>query len=66
MTWSRTRRVSSLLLFVWSLGAIGVAYAAKLSNRGPRLGVSPGMVLTPIGGGFLLKFANRLGWFSKL
>jgi hypothetical protein len=55
-----------LLLFIWILGAIGVAYAAKLSQRGPFPWFVLGMVLTPIGGGLLLRFANRLGWFSKL
>ena len=55
-----------MLLFLWSLGALGVAYAAKLNQRGPFPWFVLGMVLTPIGGGLLLRLANRLGWFSKL
>jgi hypothetical protein len=55
-----------ILLFLWVLGAIGVAYAAKQSARGPLPWFVLGMILTPIGGGLALKYANRLGWFSKL
>jgi hypothetical protein len=55
-----------LLPFLWILGALGVAYAAKLNRRGPFPWFVLGLVLTPIGGGLLLRLANRLGWFSKI
>ncbi|HJR57307.1 MAG TPA: hypothetical protein VJ798_12080 [Rhizomicrobium sp.] len=55
-----------LLLFLWILGAIGVAYGAKLCKRGPLPWFVLGMVLTPVGGILLLQLVNRLGWFSKL
>jgi hypothetical protein len=49
--------------FLWILGALGVAYAAKLSWRGPWPWFALGIVLTPLGGSLLLMAANRHGWF---
>jgi hypothetical protein len=52
-----------VLFFLWILGAIGVAYAAKLSRRGPWPWFLLAIVLTPLGGSLLLMAANRYGWF---
>lgn len=52
-----------MIAFLWILGAIGVAYAAKLSGRMPWAWFIVGMALTPLGGSLALTAANRLGWF---
>jgi len=52
-----------MLPFLWILGAIGVAFSAKLSRRGPWPWFALGIVLTPVGGSLALMAANRLGWF---
>jgi hypothetical protein len=52
--------------FLWIIGAMGVAYAAKLSGRTPFLWLLLGIVLTPIGGGLLLSAANKRGWLVRL
>ena len=52
--------------FLWILGAMGVAYAAKLSGRTPFLWLLLGIVLTPLGGGLLLSAANKRGWIMRL
>ncbi|MBV9549985.1 MAG: hypothetical protein JO256_09980 [Alphaproteobacteria bacterium] len=54
-----------MLLFLWILGAMGVAYAAQLSRRGGWAWFIVGMVLTPLGGSLALMAANRQGWFLK-
>ena len=56
----------ALIAFLWIIGAMGVAYAAKLSGRTPFLWLLLGIVLTPIGGGLLLSAANRRGWIMRL
>ncbi len=53
-----------MLLFLWILGAMGVAYSARLSRRGTWTWFIIGMALTPIGGSLLLMAANRHGWFK--
>jgi hypothetical protein len=53
-----------VLGFLWLLGAIGVAYGAKLSGRGPWAWFVVGVALTPLGGSLALMAANRLGWFN--
>lgn len=53
-----------MLAFFWILGALGVAYGAKLSGRGTWPWFMVGVALTPIGGSLALMAANRLGWFS--
>ncbi len=52
-----------MIFFFWILGAIGVAYSAKLSRRGPWPWFILGIALTPIGGSLALMAANRHGWF---
>jgi hypothetical protein len=52
-----------VLLFFWILGAIGVAYCAKLSGRGTWPWFVVGVALTPLGGSLALMAANRQGWF---
>ena len=54
-----------MLFFLWILGAIGVAYSAKLSGRGPWAWFAAGVALTPIGGSLALMAANRYGWFVR-
>jgi len=53
-----------MLPFLWILGAIGVAFCAKLSGRGPFTWFIVGVALTPLGGSLALMAANRLGWFN--
>ena len=43
-----------MLVFLWILGAMGVAYGAKLQGRLPWLWFALGMVLTPLGGSLAL------------
>jgi hypothetical protein len=50
--------------FLWILGAIGVAYCARLSGRGPWAWFVVGVALTPLGGSIALMAANRFGWFA--
>ena len=52
-----------MLPFLWVLGAIGVAYSAKLSRRGPWPWFALGIVLTPVGGLLVLFALFCLGWF---
>jgi hypothetical protein len=55
-----------MLLFLWIIGAMGVAYAAKLNARTPFLWFLIGMALTPIGGWLALAACNKRGWFVRL
>jgi hypothetical protein len=55
-----------MVLFLWIIGAMGVAYAAKLSARTPLVWFVAGMGLTPIGGALLLSACNKRGWFVRL
>ena len=52
-----------MFAFLWILGAIGVAYCARLSGRGPWAWFVVGVALTPLGGSIALMAANRFGWF---
>jgi hypothetical protein len=48
-----------MLVFLWILGAMGVAYAAKLQGRLPWLWFALGLVLTPLGGSVALMAITR-------
>ena len=48
-----------MLVFLWILGAMGVAYAAKLQGRKPWFWFALGVVLTPIGGSLALMALTR-------
>ncbi len=47
--------------FFWILGAMGVAYWARLGGRKPWLWFALGIVLSPLGGSVALYAADR--WF---
>ena len=53
-----------MFVFLWLLGAIGVAYAAKLSRRVPFWWFLIGALLSPLGGSLILWAANR--WNIRL
>jgi len=46
--------------FLWILGAMGVAYWAKMSGRNGWLWFALGVVLSPLGGIVALYAADRL------
>ena len=48
-----------MFIFLWILGAIGVAYAAKLSARIPFLWFMLAVILTPLVGSIVLWAANH-------
>jgi hypothetical protein len=48
-----------MFVFLWILGAMGVAYAAKLSARLPFLWFLLAVILSPLVGSVLLWAANR-------
>ena len=50
-----------MILFFWLLGAMGVAYGAKISARNAFAWFVVSMAITPIGGSALLILANRYG-----
>ena len=52
-----------MLLFLYFLAAIGLAYFAKLKGRNPALWGMLGVLLTPLGGSIALMLADRTGWF---
>jgi hypothetical protein len=52
-----------MLLFLWLLGAIGVAWMAKQSWRAPLPWFIMGVGLTPLGGSLVLYLANQNDWF---
>ena len=54
-----------MIVFLWLLAAMGVAYGARLSGRKPTLWFVLGVVLTPLGGSLLLMAANRHDWFLQ-
>ncbi len=47
-----------MLAFLWLLGAMGVAFGAKLEGRKPWLWFVLGVVLTPIGGSLALMWMS--------
>jgi hypothetical protein len=53
-----------MFVFLWLLGAIGVGYAAKLSQRNATPWFALGLILSPLGGSLALMAANRYGWFQ--
>ena len=50
-----------MFLFLWILGAMGVAYWARLGGRNPVPWFVVALALTPLGGSILLMMADR--WF---
>ena len=50
-----------MLVFFWILGAMGVAYGAKISARNAFAWFVLSLVITPMGGSVLLIAANRFG-----
>jgi hypothetical protein len=52
-----------VLLFLYFLAAMGLAYFAKLKGRNPLLWFGAGVVLTPLGASIALMAADRTGWF---
>ena len=50
-----------MLIFLWVLGAMGVAYAAKLSRRNAFGWFVLSLAFTPLAGSLLLMMANRYG-----
>ena len=50
-----------MLVFFWLLGAMGVAYGAKLNARNGFGWFALSLAITPLGGSLLLILANRFG-----
>ena len=50
-----------MLVFLYVLAAIGVAYWAKLHGRNPTLWFAASIVLTPLGSSVALMVADRYG-----
>ena len=50
-----------MLVFLWVLGAMGVAYAAKLSRRNAFGWFVLSLAITPLAGSLILMLANRFG-----
>ena len=50
-----------MLVFFWLLGAMGVAYGAKISARNAFGWFLLSMAISPLGGSILLILANRYG-----
>jgi hypothetical protein len=48
-----------MLVFLWALGALGVAYWAKTHGRNAVLWFMLGIVLTPLGGSLALMLLDR-------
>ena len=57
-------RGNSVLVFLYFIAAMGVAYWAKIHGRNPALWGLLAVVLTPLGGSVALMVADRTGWFS--
>ena len=53
-----------MLVFLWILGSLGVAYAAKLSARHPFWWFMVAVILSPLFGSILLWAANH--WNIRL
>ncbi len=52
-----------MLLFLYILVAMFVAYWAKLGGRNAALWFALAIVLTPLGSSIALMVADRTGWF---
>ena len=52
-----------MLLFLYILVAMFVAYWAKLGGRNPALWFALAVLLTPLGGSIALMLADRSDWF---
>jgi hypothetical protein len=50
-----------MFVFLWLLGSMGVAFAAKQSGRNPALWFALSAALSPLVGSVALLLANRLG-----
>jgi hypothetical protein len=50
-----------VLIFLYALAAMGVAYWAKLDGRNPALWFGASLALTPLGASAALVIANRYG-----
>jgi len=52
-----------VLVFLYFIAAMGVAYWAKIHGRNPALWGILAVLLTPLGGSIALMLADRTGWF---
>ena len=50
-----------MLIFLYILAAMGVAYWAKLGRRRPGIWFAAALILTPLGGSIGLMLADRYG-----
>jgi hypothetical protein len=50
-----------VLIFLYVLAAMGVAYWAKLDRRRPGVWFAASLILTPLGGSIGLMLAGRYG-----
>ena len=50
-----------MLIFLYLLAAMGVAYWAKLDKRNPAVWFAAGVLLTPLGSSVALMVADRYG-----
>jgi hypothetical protein len=48
-----------MLVFLWALGAMGVAYWAKTHGRSGALWFALGITLTPVGASVILMLLDR-------
>lgn len=51
-----------MLVFIWLLAAMGVAYWAKLDRRNPFVWFVAAIILTPLGASIALMIADKYGW----
>jgi hypothetical protein len=51
-----------MLIFLWVLGSLGVAWAAKVARRNPAWWFILSIALTPLIGSVALTMANRYRW----
>jgi hypothetical protein len=54
-------RRSDVLVFLYVLAAMGVAYWAKLDGRNPMVWFGASLILSPLGGSIALMVLGRLG-----
>jgi hypothetical protein len=50
-----------VIVFLWVLAAMGVAYWAKLHGRSPAIWFILAIILTPLGASVLLMLSDRFG-----
>jgi hypothetical protein len=50
-----------MIVFLWVLAAMGVAYWAKLQGRNAAIWFALAIVLTPLGASVLLMLSDRFG-----